>query len=145
MRLQKLSLEEWNVLSGDAHRISFGEERDVSMNTCDYALLVTDDNDQACAYMTCLEMDKKSVYMQHGGGLPAAHGTTKTARAYHLMIAYLKEHYAQISTRVRNRNVAMIRLSLSAGLLIKGLDCLEETTFLTMHWCPGDEVGATNA
>lgn len=145
MRLQKLSLEEWNMLSKDAHRISFNEDRDPGMNTCDYALLVIDNDDQACAYMTCLEMDKKSVYMQHGGGLPSGRGTTKIARAYHLMIAYLKEHYAQITTRVRNRNVPMIKLSLSAGLIIKGLDCLESDTFLTMHWCPGDEVGATNA
>lgn len=134
MNLKRLSLSEWNVMSAEAHKLCFVEIRDPNLNTCDFALLVTDENDEPVAYSTVIEMDAKTAYMQHGGAFPKFQGSTKVARAYHLMIAYIKEGYLRISTRIRNINTAMLKLALSADLIVNGIDILEGETFLNLSW-----------
>lgn len=134
MNLKRLSLEEWNVLSREAHMAVFREERDPSLNTFDFALLVTDENDKPIAYSTVVLLDTKTAYMQHGGAFPESLGTIKVARAYHLMMTYIKESHLRISTRVRNINVPMLKLALSAGMIVNGIDILERETFLNLSW-----------
>lgn len=140
MNLRKLSREEWGVVSQEAHALVFKENRSTHLNTFDYALMVSDDSDTPVAYATIIEMDKYSAYMQHGGAFPAFAQSPKVARAYHLMIAYLKEHNIKISTRVLNTNLPMIKLALSAGLLINGIDFLCGEIFLNLSWLKEKEV-----
>jgi len=134
VNLRKLSLEEWNEMSKDAHLLCFSEERNPEMNRCNFALLITDEKDVPVAYSTIVELDSLSAYMQHGGAFPEFQGTTKVARAYHLMLAYLKEHYLKITTRIKNTNIAMLKLALSADLLVSGIDYVTGDLFLNLFW-----------
>lgn len=134
MNLKRLTLEEWGVVSEEAHALVFNEVRPPSFNTFDYALMVSDENDRPVCYATLIEMDRHSVYMQHGGAFPEVAKTTRVARGYHLMIAYLKEHNVKIATRVLNTNLPMLKLALSAGLLINGIDMVGHEIFLNMSW-----------
>lgn len=137
MILKKLSLDEWNTMSREAHFACFHESRETVVNTCDYALLVTDDKDRLICYATVIEMDKFTSYMQHGGAFPEFSGTTFVARGYHLMIAFLKENYNRISTRIKNINTPMIKLALSADLIINGIDYSTGELFLNFSWEKG--------
>lgn len=134
MILKKLSLEDWNIVGKEAHKLCFGEERPMDMNTFDFALMVVTEEDFPLAYSTNIILDKNTVYMQHGGAFPFYHGNPKVLRGYHMMIEYLKENYSRISTRVHNTNIRMLKLAMSAGLLINGIDCLEKDIFLNLSW-----------
>lgn len=137
MKIHRLAADEWNHLSESAHMICFKEVRPPDFNTCDFALLVTDENDVPVSYATILEIDKKSAYMQHGGAFPSVAKTVHVARSYHLIMAYLKENYTCISTRILNKNKAMLKLAMSADLIINGLDVVLGEIFLNHFWVRG--------
>lgn len=126
--------KEWQELGETAHELCFHEKRDYSLNTFDFALLVVDEDEKPVAYATILLMDSKTAYMQHGGAFPDATGTTKVARAYHLIMAYVKDTYMRITTRIRNVNVPMLKLALSAELIVNGIDIMEGETYLNLSW-----------
>lgn len=125
MELQKLTLQEWNELSEVAHLICFNEKRAKEINTFDFCLFISED-DIPMAYATCIELDKKSVYMQHGGAMPSIAKSIDVTRGYKLMLSYLKENYQQASTRIKNDNIPMIKLALHHGFIINGLDCYSD-------------------
>ena len=130
MILHKVDIEAWNDIAEKAYLSVFNSDRPTAMNTFDYALFVTDDDDKPVCYTTCLEFDSESIYMQHGGAFPEAQKTVKTARGYHLMIAFLREHYKQATTRILNINRPMLRLADSAGFVINGVDVHGEAIYL---------------
>ena len=134
MKLQVLSLTEWKEVAVNCHRLAFKEERPADLITCDYAVVVTSDTDQIMGFATIIEITKTSAYMQHGAVLPETQGTIKTARLYHLILAFLKEQYERLTTRILNTNKAMLKLSLSADLIVHGIDCMGGETFLNLMW-----------
>ena len=111
----------------------FKEHRPTEMNTFDFALFAENDDGTPSAYATCIEMDKESVYMQHGGAFPGSEKSLKAVGAYHRFLAYLREHYKRASTRVENINTPMLKLAMSAGFLINGLDCYGTQIFLHLE------------
>jgi len=113
MNIQILPKDEFNKVARSAHMLCFGEDRDPSVNTFDYALWVVNEQDQPFCYMTILELDKKSCYIQHGGAFPPHHGTIRVGRIYSKMIDYLKERYPRLSTRVCNKNIRMLKLAMA--------------------------------
>lgn len=125
-------------MSREAHKLCFNEDRPIELNTCDYALLVVNERNHPIAYSTVIEIDKNSAYMQHGGSFPEFAGTIKVARAYHLMIAFIKENYKRITTRIQNTNMAMLKLAMSAGLLVNGIDFISGDIFLNLFYLKGD-------
>lgn len=133
MRVEKVSRDEWNKLAEDAHRIAFGEDRPACLNTFDFAVVCFDE-DRILGYSTIIEMDKDTAYMQHGGAMPGVKGTTTTRIVYHKVIGWVKENYKRISTRIENKNVAMIKFAMSEGLLINGCDCYDNSVFLNLKW-----------
>lgn len=134
MILKKLSLDEWNIVGKEAHKLCFGEERPLEMNTFDFALMVVTEENFPLAYSTNILLDNRTVYMQHGGAFPFYHGNPKILRGYHMMIAFLKENYSRISTRICNKNIRMLKLAMSAGLIINGMDCIGNDIFLNLSW-----------
>jgi len=134
VNLKVISLDEWKVLAEEAHMLCFQESRHSDTNTFDYALLVTDKDDKPVAYSTIIEMDKATAYMQHGGSFPEFAKGIYVARAYQLMVAYLKEQYTKISTRILNTNISMLKLALSAELYVNGIDFLGGEIFLNASW-----------
>lgn len=130
MILKRYTLDEFNQLAEDAHLICFKEARPRYVNTFHFALMVEDENGVPLSYSTCLELDKASVYMQHGGAFPSAEKGPLTVRSYHLMLNYLREHYERASTIIKNTNIAMIKLAYSAGFVIHGVDYMQDGIFL---------------
>ena len=134
MKLQILPLEKWKELAENCHRLAFKEERPLDLITCDYAILVTSNDDKIMGFATIIELTKKSAYMQHGATMPETQGTANTARLYHLVLAYLKDNYDRLTTRILNTNRSMLKLSLSADLIVHGIDCIGGETFLNLMW-----------
>lgn len=113
--------------------ISFNQERPDDMDRINYALVVF--NEQApCCYSTLIEIDKNSVYMQHGGAFPNVAKSVYTVKGYHMMVNILKSQYSFISTRVLNKNYPMIKLAHSAEFLINGIDVCDDEIFLNLYW-----------
>jgi len=122
MEVQRFSLEEFNVISKQVHLNCFNEIREEEVNTFDFALMAIHKGEPV-AYATCIEFDKDTCYMQHGGSLPGGHGTINTARGYVKMLMFIKEKYPMITTRIQNTNVRMLKLALGAGFIPIGIDC----------------------
>lgn len=123
-------------MSKNAHALTFGETQDPENLTCSYVLLVTDKDDTPLAYTTILEITKSAAYMQHGGGMPHVRGTTSILKTYQLVLEFLKQRYARISTRILNKNIPMLKMAMSQGLLATGMDSFPGETFLTLTWEP---------
>ena len=130
MKVTKFSLTEWGEMKPEIlHSLCFNELREHKANTFDFALLVTDEDIPQC-YATCIEMDNESIYMQHGGALPSAKENLRAVRGYHLIINWIKEKYKRASTRIENKNIAMLKLAFSAGFLVNGIDLFGDEIFL---------------
>lgn len=131
--LEKISPEEWSKLSSAAHKISFSHERSPDVDRIDYALLVRNDS-ELCCYATIIELDKDSVYMQHGGSFPNAAKGVVSVKGYFMFTNWLKEHYQTISTRIFNKNHPMLKLALAADLDPVGMDVMNGMVFLNCLW-----------
>lgn len=131
MIIERISLEEFNLIGEDIHMGTFGVERPKEMNTFDYALIVRNET-SLLAYATIIEHDKESVYMQHGGAFTEAKGTAAVARAYYMMINWLKERYRNAFTQVLNLNVPMLKLAMSAGFIITGVNVYADGMWLQL-------------
>jgi len=131
--LEKLSSDEWNTMSELSHKISFDLDRPNSMNRVDYALLVRNDR-EPCCYATVIELDAKHAFLQHGGSFPSINKGVYPVRGYFMFVNWLKEHYSIISFTVINKNVAMIKLALAAGLNIIGMSLDNNDLFINFEW-----------
>lgn len=132
-RLEKVPPTEWNKLAEDAHLICFQERRPSSANTFDFALVCFDEK-EIFSYATIVETDSETAYMQHGGAMPNIKSSIHVKRVYHETVSWLKERYKKITTRVKNTNVAMLKLAFSEGLLVQGVICYPEGVFLQLGW-----------
>jgi hypothetical protein len=45
-----------------------------------------------------------------------------TVKGYLMMMKFLRENYQRASTRIRNSNIPMLKLAMSAGFLVNGID-----------------------
>lgn len=108
-------------MSENAHKYSFGIVRGSSNDRIDFALCAREGED-FCGYATVIELDSESAYMQHGGNLEPSRGNVKTFRAYTMIIDHLKSNYKNVSTRIFNKNTAMIKLAFKVGFLVTGTD-----------------------
>lgn len=124
--------DEWTALSTLAHKIAFNEERPADFNTFDFAL-VAFDADTIYGYGTLIEMDKESIYIQHGGAMPPLKGKGQTKELFGAGVKWLLERYKRVSFRVHNKNLPMIKLGFSTGFLICGCETFKDKTLLTMR------------
>jgi len=132
--LQKLSLEEWKVMSKSAHALCFTDHQDPESLTCSYVLLVVDDTGIPLSYTSIIEHSKTSAYMQHGGAFPHIRSTVTVLKTYQMVLDFLKKNYNRITTRIQNINTRMLKLALSQGLLICGADSTDGETFVSFYW-----------
>lgn len=131
--VRKIDLETWKQIADKAHMVSFGESEASDISTVDYAIIGASD-DEIFAFATVIEMDKETAHMQHGGAMPNILGTRSVKLMYHEMVEWLKMRYKQITTRVRNDNVAMLKLAMSEGLLVRGVSYYKGAIYLQLDW-----------
>jgi RimJ/RimL family protein N-acetyltransferase len=125
--VEKLSLDEFNKVAEAAHLTFFGEDRPKEFNRFDYALVCHTEEKGLITYSTILEHDAESAYMQHGGAFPNVINGPFTVRGYNKMVDFLKERYPVITTRIFNDNIPMIKLALSVGFKIHGVEYYVES------------------
>lgn len=131
MYVRKFEKEAWKQISKEIHAYSFGEKLEPDEETISFALMAVK-NDEPQSYCTIIELDKNTCYMQHGGALPASQGTINVAKSYAMMVLWIKEKYPRITTRIKNDNIKMIKLALSAGFVIIGVEMYEDGIFLSL-------------
>lgn len=132
MEVIKLSKDEFMHISKDVHLYSFKEIKDPSLDTFDFALMAIKDS-KPMAYATCIEFDKKSCFMLHGGALPDASGTINVAKGYSYIIQSLLKEYELLQTSILNKNISMIKLALSVGFLINGIMYQKDGVYLHLE------------
>jgi L-amino acid N-acyltransferase YncA len=123
LSLERLTKEEWAALSQSAHKYSFGTDRSPEMDRIDFALVVREtERDVLTGYMTVIELDQESAYIQHGGNFHHSDRNILTLRSYMMMCNFMKEKYKNVSTRVWNKNKAMLKISWAAGFTVVGCE-----------------------
>lgn len=131
MEVRRIEKEEWKTISKEVHSYAFNERLENEDETISFALMAMKE-DKPQAYCTVIDLDRYTCYMQHGGALPAAEGTINVAKAYAKMILWLKEKYPRIQTVIKNDNNRMIKLAMSAGFTIIGVEAHEDGTYLSL-------------
>lgn len=134
LELLKLSAEEWSRVSEDTLKYSFLTDWPKEKNRVSFALLVQnpETKDPYC-FATVIEFDSETAYMQHGGNFPTSRGTILTTKGYLMMIGFLKENYKSVSTRIWNKNKAMLKLAWAAGFCITGTQLDQHGDMYLIH------------
>jgi RimJ/RimL family protein N-acetyltransferase len=128
---QKVTADEWAVLADSAHLVVFETKERSKLDRIDFALLILAD-DELGGYFTCKEMDSETLYIQYGGVFPQFQKTIHAMHGYKLFIKWAKEHYKRLSTKIENKNLAMIKMALQVGFLITGVNVFKEKILLEL-------------
>lgn len=129
MKVERVTNGEWVRFGYNAHLICFNEKRDTQLDRIDFALLAVDE--EPIAYMTCKELDGKTIYLQYGGAFPSAKGTIKSFFGYAAMLRQLKEYnYDTAGTYIENTNKTMLKFAAKAGWIITGIRTHEGSVLL---------------
>lgn len=131
MEVKYFSKDEWKKISKEVHSYAFNTRLENDDETISFALMAIKENEPQ-AYCTLIEMDKYTCYMQHGGALPAAKGTINVAKGYARMVYWLQQKYPKLHTTIKNDNNSMLRLAMSAGFKIIGVEAHDDGTFLSL-------------
>lgn len=119
MQITRVSLDEWrDRFANNSYTQSFGQNRDISLERIDFALIAVNEN--PVGFVTCIEMDAETIYWQFGGAFDEIKRSLMVLTYYVSFINYCKERYKRITTRVENTNISMIRMALACGFLIQG-------------------------
>lgn len=112
--------QEWEKMSAEAHLLAFKERRPRDMDRVDFALLALDECDKPSGYISCIEMDKETLYWQHGGAMPHIKDTVLSYKGYCDFVKWGQQHFKRITTRIENTNLVMLKMALKVGFLIRG-------------------------
>jgi hypothetical protein len=135
LEVVKLSASEWADICETTMSYSFKDEHWPREKTrASFALVVQNSETKVpYCFSTLIEFDSESVYMQHGGSFLPADGTALVGRGYGLMVSWLVENYKYISTRIWNKNSAMLKLAAKAGFVITGMQVNEFGNLFLFH------------
>lgn len=129
--VQRFTPEEWAPYAEDAHKALFGVTRPNSLNTHHFILAVYADGVLG-GYITCLEIDATTVYVQYGGVFPNFEKTIHVVPGYVKLISWLRENYSLANTKIENVNLAMFKLALQVGFLVTGTHFHEGRLFVDL-------------
>ncbi len=132
MQVERLSAEQWAMLSEDAHKATFETHKPVATERVDFALICTEGRDLK-GYLTAKEMDGETVYWQFGGAFPGTKGTHYTFKGYLAFVRWTKEHYKRIQTRIENTNTAMLHFAAKVGFVVVGVRCVQGSVMLELE------------
>jgi len=120
MIIQKLTPQEWECFSENAHKLAFSKILPFGMNRIDYALLIIND-DTPVAYLTARELDADSVYWQFGGVFPEKRNSIVAFKCFWAALNWAKERYKRVSILVENTNTSMLKFCMKVGFVIVGI------------------------
>lgn len=120
LELVELGPKEWSDIVETTLKYSMGLDWPGHKTRATKALIVQDrDTREPMGYMSLVEFDSESVYLQHGGNFPASKGFL-TLKTYLMMVNHVKSQYKFLSTRIFNQNIPMLKLAFAAGFRITG-------------------------
>jgi hypothetical protein len=131
MRVERLTPEQWQQLSGYAHEAVFGKKKDPFAERISYAWLVIEDEKPA-AYITVLELDADTAYWQFGGAFPWAWNSRRVTKSYDLCIQAQEKLSKRFATRIENTNTPMLKLALSRGFVPVGIRTYQGSILLEL-------------
>lgn len=129
-RAEKISAEAWDNES--AHLISFGEARPKELNSYHFILAAFDESNNIAGYSTCIEMDKESLYLQHGGIMPNYAKSVHVLQAYGKCIVWCQDNYKRITTKIENKNLSMLKIAMQVGFLVVGTSTFKDKVYLDL-------------
>lgn len=132
-RIEQVSARDFKSIELQAHVICFGEKKLEDLSRIDFAILAFDPENQISGYATCIEMDKETLYLQHGGAFPNYEKKHHVLFGYIQMIRWMKERYKRVTTRVENTNIPYLKLALKAGFLVNGTYTFNNKIYLELH------------
>jgi hypothetical protein len=119
----KITADEWNEISEETMEYAFDESCwGPQMNRVSYAILAQDDKSKVpYGFATIVELDAQTGYIQHGGTFPSSKGSAMGGRGFLKIIEHLRHRYYHVQMRVKNTNIAMLKLCLKAGFVTSGI------------------------
>jgi hypothetical protein len=133
MRIERYEKEAWKILQKEAHVICFNESCPNAVDRIDFAYLAVGDDNLPCGYVTCKEIDERTVYFQYGGSFPGSRGTIKSFMAYELFIKEAKSKYKRIETLIENTNKVMLKFAFKVGFVVIGIKQIYGSTMLILE------------
>ena len=129
-RAEKIPNHLWDANA--AHLVTFGENRPQSLNSFHFVLGAVDGDNQLAGYCTCIELDKESLYLQHGGVLPNYAKSIYVLKSYGVCVEWCLQNYKRVSTKVQNTNISMLKLAMQMGFLIVGTSTFKDKVFVDL-------------
>lgn len=129
MIVERVEKNIWPMFSEEFHGLVFEGVRQRQWERVDFALLVRH-SDVLLGYVTCKELDSKSVYWQYGGSFPGAKSNYRVYQAYQALIDYCRRRYERVGTLIENGNTAMLKIAMKAGFRIIGIRNFQGTILL---------------
>lgn len=121
LAILKLDPAQWKSMSLHAHLAVFGEKRFEDMDRIDFVLLGVDhQEDKPIGYISVRELDKDSVYWQHGGSLPPIKDTIYSFKLYQEMVRWTFDRYQRVTTLIENDNAVYLKMAAKVGFKIIG-------------------------
>lgn len=130
MKIERITPENWRILSEHAHLTVFGLRKPASMDRIDFALLGIDETSTPMAYVTCRELDSKSLYWQFGGAFPGTRGTLKTYRVFQAFLDWVAPRYERVGMLIENSNLPMLKMAMKIGYRVVGIRHFHGTILL---------------
>lgn len=128
-KVELFTKEEWDMMSEKVHFITFGEARSAVLNRHHF-ILGCAHNGQLGGYITCMEFDSRSVYIQYGGVFPDFLKTIHAMGGYKNLIGWLDERYDRATTYIENTNSSMLKMALKLGFVVTGTKVENGKTFV---------------
>lgn len=131
IQIHQVPKEIWPQLAQKAHKSIFGEALPSSQTKIDFTLLAVDPETQTPqGYVTCKELDDKTLNWSFGGAFPPARGH-RAWTCFHELIRKTKElGYKRVFFIVENKNSPMLKFAATAGAVIIGARILDSKCWL---------------
>ncbi len=132
--VQRIEACEWEQnFAANARRAVFSEHLPPGFDRIDFALLLLNLRDQvAIGYMTCRELDAKSVYLKHGGAFAPGEKMPWLQRGFGLCLNRLLEQYEVITTLVENTNRPYLKMAIATGFIPIGMRTFHGSTLVEL-------------
>lgn len=118
--VEKISVQDWEPMSENAHLIAFGKKKPASFDRIDFTLLVRTEK-ELMGYVTCREFDHETIYWQFGGAFPGTQSTSLSWIGYQAFVEWCKPRYKRITTLIENKNTVMLKMAMKVGFRVIGV------------------------
>jgi len=130
MEVSCIGEKDWKQLSEAAHIAVFERRKPKELERIDFALVADAEENDPIAYVTCKELDAKTVYWQYGGMFKDYRGKGEAILAIKALMEWCHDKYDYIGCRVENTNLPMLKTAMNAGFLIVGIRMFNQGVFL---------------